>query len=232
LPKNTREYRKPDVLSATKIYICGIDGAGKTTIIEGLMAQLSDMGIKTRYRWCRYNHILVKPLLLLLRVTGRTWYETIDGARVGYRDLRNAPHLARAFVFLTYIDTVLAFALRIVLPGMVLPGVIVVDRWVPDIMVDVAVDIGVEDPLGTLWGRLLSRLRTKNSLCFLIMRPTTGVLRDRPVNRLDRRFEERLRLYKALTAVDWIVPVTNAGPPEEAINQVLSSIRTYLAGRT
>ena len=38
------------------IAISGIDGCGKTTVIEKLQEELSQKGLPVKYVWLRYNH--------------------------------------------------------------------------------------------------------------------------------------------------------------------------------
>jgi thymidylate kinase len=42
------------------IIISGVDGSGKTTVIEGVRAQLEAEGKTVGYIWMRYHHKLVR----------------------------------------------------------------------------------------------------------------------------------------------------------------------------
>ena len=42
------------------IIISGVDGSGKTTVIEGVRAQLEAEGKTVGYIWMRYHHKLIK----------------------------------------------------------------------------------------------------------------------------------------------------------------------------
>ena len=54
----------------TYIIISGIDGSGKTTVINELTRTLEARGKSTEYIWMRFNHYSVKVMYMLARMMG------------------------------------------------------------------------------------------------------------------------------------------------------------------
>ena len=52
------------------IIISGVDGSGKTTVIEGVRAQLEAEGKTVGYIWMRYHHKLIKIMHAIAKLTG------------------------------------------------------------------------------------------------------------------------------------------------------------------
>ena len=52
------------------IIISGVDGSGKTTVIEGVRAQLEAEGKTVGYIWMRYHHKLIKKIHAITKLTG------------------------------------------------------------------------------------------------------------------------------------------------------------------
>ncbi len=54
------------------IYFAGIDGCGKSTVIEELIKEYRRKGIKARSVWLRFNYFFTKPVLFFCRIIGIT----------------------------------------------------------------------------------------------------------------------------------------------------------------
>lgn len=52
------------------IIISGIDGSGKTTVINALQERLQRQGARASYIWMRYNHYLIKVMNAIARLLG------------------------------------------------------------------------------------------------------------------------------------------------------------------
>ena len=52
------------------IIISGVDGSGKTTVINSLKDKLEQQGKTVDYIWMRYNHYTVKAMNAFARILG------------------------------------------------------------------------------------------------------------------------------------------------------------------
>ena len=197
--------------------VMGIDGSGKTTVTEYLAQAYGNEGYEVDVIWLRFNHVLTKPLLGLCRLLGLTRYEMIDGIRVGYHEFYRSKLVSWAFVYLQYLD-----ALRVT-RSVVRPRqkdakkVLILDRFVYDILIDLMIDTRIER-LDTTWiGRKLAALLPAEAVTIPVFRDREHLLDARPESRVDRNFEPRLRLYGELVERLGLTPLVN-----DSTHEVLS----------
>ena len=190
-------------------YVMGIDGSGKTTVSEYLAEAYGREGYEVDVVWLRFNHVLSKPLLGLCRLLGLTRYEMVDGIRVGYHEFYRSKLVSWVFVYLQYLD-----ALRVTL-SVVRPRqkdrkkVLILDRFVYDILVDLMIDTRIERLDMTWIGRKLAALLPEDSITIPVLRNREHLLEARPESRVDRNFDERLRLYGELVERQGLTPLIN-----------------------
>ncbi|MCK4790936.1 MAG: hypothetical protein KAV87_44785, partial [Desulfobacteraceae bacterium] len=152
------------------IIISGIDGSGKTTIIEAVRSELARQGIKNRYVWLRYNHYLTRFLLAFCRFAKLTRYEYFENSRVGYHDFYKSKLVSWLFVFLTFIDTLAVSIIKVYIPAIFSQKTVICDRWVIDILIDLEIDTKLKFPEGSFVSRLFKSLVPKRSFSFIIKR--------------------------------------------------------------
>ena len=204
------------------IYVMGIDGSGKSTVSEHLATRLREQGYTVNVEWLRFNHVLSKPLLGLCRLIRLTRYETHGGIRVGYHDFHRSRLISWLFVFFQYLD-----ALRVkyhkVMPG--IRGdtnVLILDRYVYDILVDVMVDTGMDALRESRIGEAFLQLIPPNARVILVNRDLDSVLEARPEGRVDRNFIKRYRHYQAIAEQANVNTIDNNGPLDELLRQAES----------
>ncbi|HHH44565.1 MAG TPA: hypothetical protein ENK49_10545 [Gammaproteobacteria bacterium] len=207
------------------ICISGIDGCGKTSIIEGVRRELEADGLPTRYVWLRYNHYLTKILLAFCRLVGLTRYEYPDGVRVGYHDFYRSRLVSWLFVVFTYIDTLFVSILLVYIPAWLGSRALVCDRYVLDIMIDLEVDTRIRFAAGSRLERLFRSLMPAGAQCYLVMRDQTAVLECRPENVRDGNFQRRWMLYEEYATRSWVELVENNSTIEQAVARVTSQTR-------
>lgn len=202
------------------IYVTGIDGSGKSTVSEHLAERLCQQGYKVDVLWLRFNHVLSKPILGLCRVLGLTRYEMCDGIRVGYHDFYRSRIISWLFVFFQYLDAVRVRFLKVgprIRGGQ---GVLIVDRYIYDILIDVMVDTRMSGLHKGWVGRAFRKLLPSNTLSVLVDRDLDKVLDVRPEGKVDRNFQARYQYYKELSGDDDVVTVENNGPLEALLDKV------------
>lgn len=206
------------------ISFSGVDGSGKTTIINEVSRVFSERGKSTRYVWLRYNHYLTKPLLALCRLAGLTKYETVNGIRVGYHQFYRSKIVSYLFVLLTYIDTLATTILLVYIPAHFAHKTIICDRWVFDIMVDLEVDTGMSFASGTFPAKIFKALIPSYAICFLIRRDFQIVEKTRKENAFHRHFPKKYQLFERLANESCIKVVNNTASIQEIVEQIMKEL--------
>lgn len=211
-----REPAVPNV-----IYIMGIDGSGKTTVSEHIAEVLKSRGIPVEVRWLRFNHIISKPLLGLCRLLKLTRYEYIDGIRVGYHEFYRSRIIAWLFVYFQYLDAFLATRLHVSSATTDKHRVLILDRFVYDILIDLMIDTRIEKLDQTWIGRKLVALMPDNAVTIPVTRNVDALLEARPESRVDRNFFDRLKLYEQVIERQSLLPLVN----DASLDELLSTAR-------
>lgn len=203
------------------IAVSGIDGCGKTTVIDELKAEFSQKDLPVKYVWMRYNHYLTKPLLLLCRLLGLTWYEP-EEPRVGYHEFYKSKLISWLFIFLTYVDTLLASVVCVYVPAYVFGKVVICDRWVLDILVDLGVDTRRSVDLSSFWVRNFLALIPSGAKCFVIERDSSLVEKARSEHQLDKNYPRRLKLFQKVSEFPVAITVDNNSSIEKTVRRILN----------
>ena len=202
------------------IYVMGIDGSGKTTVVEWLAKTLKERGHRVDVEWLRFNHVLSKPLLAFCRLTGLTRYETKDGVRVGYHEFHRSRFVAWLFVYLQYLDALRVRLFRIAPKIRQKNSVLILDRFVYDILIDLMIDTGMED-LDSHWiGRAFLDLLPVGTVVLPLVRNRDALLKARPESALDRHFAKRRQLYERLESRQELQILRNDSCLEDFLSRV------------
>ncbi len=207
------------------IVISGIDGSGKSTIISRLEESLQNQGRRTCTPWLRYNHYLTKMVFVLAKLVGCYRYDLKDGVRIAaYHEFQRSRIVSVLFVLATFVDTLSASLLRVYFPAYILRRTVICDRWVPDILVDIAIDTGERNFCRNVVWRMFWALVPSRAHSFVIMRERDEVLGCRAENRINQNFEERFHLYQELCLFGPCRSVSNDGTVNQAVQQILDVI--------
>lgn len=90
------------------IIISGIDGSGKTTLINALKEKLQAEGKSVNYIWMRYNHYLVKGLNALARLFRLSVKVHNEMGEVWEHRLHKCPLFCKLYVWCSYVDNKIA----------------------------------------------------------------------------------------------------------------------------
>ncbi len=212
----------PPPLPQRLVALCGVDGTGKSFLVEHLRRHFAEAGIANRHVWSRFRNYLSKPLLALARLTGHNYKVETGGIRIGYHDFVGRPWLAWPFLALQAVDQVIDIVWRYHL-GRRKP--ILGDRCVLDTLVDLAIDTGLDDVVIDRLGPLLVALLPRPRLVVLIERHPLRIQDQRPDALLDRHFHRRRLLYRRLAGRFGMPIVDNNGPVARTLETVLALVQ-------
>lgn len=122
------------------IYFAGVDGCGKSTIIDEIIKEYEKRGLKARRVWLRFNYFFTRPVLLLCRIIGLTRRENKGGKTYSIHDFHKSRTIAIIVQYLHFIDTALAYIAKIWIPLKFTNDVILCDKFVYDILADYMVE--------------------------------------------------------------------------------------------
>jgi hypothetical protein len=201
------------------IYLTGCDGTGKSTQARLLIGHLRERSLKVKHVWLRYPFFFSAPFLFLARLRGLSWHEEIAGYRHGYWDFRPSWLMRRVFPWVLLADAFLAACRSIYLP--LLAGrIIVCERFVLDMLVDLMVACADQTIPAKLPGRLYPRLIPASArIIFLDLDQPTIVAR-RPALAYDRRLPARLAAFQVLANGN-AYPILSSATPVEAVQQAI-----------
>lgn len=208
--------------------ICGVDGAGKTFLLDRLRARLAAEGIATRHVWSRFRNYLSKPLLAAARLTGHNRKQRHPGFTIGYHDFRGTLW-ARPFLALQTVDLALDTLARFRAPELILA-----DRCPLDTLVDLAVDTGLDELVLDRLGPRILALLPRPAAAVVVQRSPALIAVQRPDAVADRNFARRRALYQRLAAHLDLPLIDNDGPIEATVEAVLEAVaggRAELARR-
>ncbi len=211
------------------IVISGIDGAGKTRIINALQALLQEQGILSRSVWLRYNHYLSKLLLGFCVMIGLT-ERASRTPPITYHHFYRSNVIRLAYVVLTLIDTAGAALLRLHLPRLFSRKVVIIDRWLIDTFVDLEIDTRMRLTEQHPVCRLLNALRPEGCVTVLLERELDAVLAAREENRLDRTFSRRWELYREHGTAAGVEVLANNAHPEVVARRILQLVEERWRG--
>jgi len=216
------------LLAATQfLVVSGIDGCGKTTVIDELRRRLEREGVTTRYEWLRYNHRLVRPIHGLSRLIGLSRRRCIDGQYVWRHEFYRSGLFSSFYILLTWLDAWLG---RLMLTARLLPrkvDVVVCDRWVPDILVDLAVDTRRRRLLGGAWYARFMRIVPPASRQYLVVRDARRIVAARPDVVRDTSHSFRERLYRGFGRRASVVVVRNNGTVDAAVEAIFRDWKAW-----
>jgi len=205
------------------IIISGIDGSGKTSIIEGLEAIFTKRKMTTVVIWLRYNHYFVKPLHAIARLLGLSkQYKSSEG-KVWRHEFYKSKLFSWVYIRFTFLDTLIG-KIKLNFKIKNKPDIVICDRWLNDILIDLGTKTHNKNFLNSKWySRFKKMLPTKSSE-FLIIRNEQELLKCRLENQEDPDFNFRLKLYKSLSEKKEVILINNSDTIGEAVNKIILNI--------
>lgn len=206
------------------IIISGVDGSGKTTVIEGVRKQLENQGLRVGYIWMRYHHKLITVMHAIAKLTGLAYKEKTEMGEMWLHRFYKSKLFGWFYIRCSYFDNWLAKNKPIKLAKKYKFDVVICDRWVNDIIIDMGSELHQTNILNTKWYKRYQSLLPNNSFQFVIIRGKSDVLNCRVENTFNEAFSYRYDLYKEIIEKPNIIKIDNTGSIENSIKQVLNAI--------
>ncbi len=214
--------RKPldctPLLPYRMVCLIGVDGCGKTTLLNRLSEHMGVQNQPHGYIWSRFRNYFSKPLLGMLRLTGHNRKIVHHGVRVGIHDFSGSPLISRIFLLLQKWDMRLDLLLRY--QPRLKQGVLLSDRCLLDTLVDLAVDTGMEDYVLGNYGKKLLEQLPQPALVIMVERDSNAALHDRPDIAADQYYAKRLELYHKMAARFGIPVLRNDRSIDQSLEQL------------
>ena len=210
---------------AKYIIISGVDGSGKTTVIEGVRKQLEADGKKVGYIWMRYNFKLIRLMHAIAKVTGLAYKQKTEMGEMWLHRFYNNKLFCWFYIRCSYIDNWLARKKPIALAKAQKLDYVICDRWVNDIIIDLGSETHKTDMLSSKWYHRFQTLLPKESYQFVVIRNRKDVLDCRVENTFNEAFGYRYDLYQQIVNMPEVNLVDNTGTVESSIQQVLDVIK-------
>lgn len=207
------DYISAEKDSIEKIYLCitnqlktnniylvfsGIDGSGKTTILNSLEKQINLEGIETLIIWMRYCHILLKPVHAFCRLVGLSKPNDTSYGKIWKHEFYHSRIFCNIYILLTWADALIGKWLLTWKLAKKKPMVVLCDRWVNDIIVDLSVDTRRAHLFETKWYDRFQRILPHQTIQFLIVRDKEKIISSRPECLEDPDFSFRQKMYDFL----------------------------------
>ena len=212
---------------AKYIIISGVDGSGKTTVIEGVRKALEADGKKVGYIWMRYNFKLTTLMHAIAKLTGLSYKEETPMGVKWLHRFYNSRLFCWFYLRCYYVDNIWAKEKPVKLAEREELDYVICDRWVNDIIIDLGSELHKMDILESKWYGKFQNLLPKDSYQFVVIRDKKDVLDCRVENSFNEAFGYRYALYEKIVNKPNIHRVDNTGTIENAINQVLDIIKRY-----
>lgn len=204
------------------IIISGIDGSGKSTIINETKKALENEGKNVGYIWLRFNHYLTKCMHAIARILGLSVKVHNEMGSVWQHRLYKNQVFCSLYILTTYLDT---WVSRLKYDKMAKgKDVVICDRWITDILVDLATKTHRKDFLDSKWPNRFMKILPKDVRMFVVVRNTEALMDCRLENRVDPDFRFRLEIYKDLCKKDYVTVVDNNGSIENSVKQIITRL--------
>lgn len=208
-----KSYRQPRC-----VVISGIDGSGKTTVINQLESELKGQGLRTAYIWLRFNHYFTKIMHAIARLLGLSVKVHSEMGETWQHQFYKSPIFCNLYIITTYIDTCISkIKYNRAAKG---HDIVICDRWITDIIVDLATKTHRSHFIDGKWAERFLKILPKNACLFVVYRETQAVVDCRLENKVDPDFQFRLDIYKRLLEKKFIHPVDNRATISNSISQI------------
>ena len=176
--------------------LSGPDGTGKSTISLQLKNHFEEKKLTVKSTWLRFNHYFAKLVNVIGRLTGKSYYEKYEWGKVGYHEYKGL--IGYLYIFAVYFDHII-FRLFLRKKNLVNNGadVLIIDRYIFDIMADLIVDTGKYELVLALFSPFAKK-ELKSSKSFILRCDPDIVMSRREDIKDDKSYEDKRKAYAFL----------------------------------
>lgn len=185
------------------IYLLGIDGSGKTTLVQRLTSHYRSEGIKATYFYARHFPLLLKPLKFLGRKTALKKTDEFKNYDE-YKNRKNiffTRHRIVGFVygFIWAVDYLIVTWLRY-FPKLVFSNMIIIDRFYLDTTINLSETLDLSSKRMVKLANIFGMFFPKTKLnIFIEVSPEIAFSRKTDIQSI-RYLNERNERFKALSS--------------------------------
>lgn len=203
------------------IIVSGVDGSGKTSIIDGVKKSLESEGKSVSYIWMRQNNHLVTLMHAIAKAIGLAKKEDTPMGKMWLHYFYKSSLFCWFYLRATYIDN--WFARK--KPLKLKTDFVICDRWVNDIVIDLASAMHQPQLIEGAWYNRFQQLLPADCCQLIVIRSKESVKGCRLENTFNPDFEYRFDLYERLSNRPHILKVNNNGNLSDSIKYVLVNIK-------
>lgn len=203
-----------------KYMISGSDGTGKSTITESLKTTYESQDKTVKTVWLRFNHNFAKLVNILGRITGKSYYEEYSWGKVGYHNYSG--YIGYLYIYAVFYDHLL---FRIFNRKKIFEEtdceVLIIDRYIIDIMADLIVDTNKNELIYKLFFKYAKTEITQSKVFILDCDYNIVVSRRKDIED-DKNWLKKQAAYKYLSEkLD--LTIINTG--ENSIEDIIKIIK-------
>lgn len=206
------------------IYFAGVDGCGKSTVIDELIKEYERNGIKARRVWLRFNYFFTRPVLMFCRITGITRRVKKNNKVYSIHDFHRSRLIAFLVQYLHFVDTFFAYMIKVRLPLKFTNDVILCDKFVYDILADFMVetrDISLMDKRIT---KLFLKLIPKDMQVISFSVDKDEIIRRKPEVLVDDEdYDYKYKVYQLMMQRFSLSPIINVN-----FNDTVSEVKKII----
>ena len=205
------------------IILCGLDGSGKSTQSKKLQEYFAKNNITYSYVWLRSPNRLSLPFIAILRLLGISGSKkTESGTKIGVTDLHNHKNLQLMWKKILFLDLkfVSWYKVNLLIKK---HKILIIDRFVIDTLVDLAIDTSDKSIIEELTPKFLSLLPQNSKILFLDIDPKTSYERNHE-EELDI-LQQRRMLYLEISKHCTMITIDAKKSIEEMYQQILKECK-------
>jgi len=211
-----------ELLPSRLICVIGVDGSGKTAHTKMLLSELKISGRKCKYVWFREPYFFSFPLMYVFRILHLTKVICLPNKRIQGEHRYNVNPIALVWPWVRLVDLIIWIVWQVYIP--VWRGFVVIcDRFIHDILVDVMIDINNLKLYHTLVGQLMLKLVPSFSMVVMLdISEATAFQRKNDIAHLNYLVARR-RLYHEISFC-LKIPIINTDKSFNAVHKDLQEI--------
>jgi len=223
-PKLRGDHAKLTFLTTRKgslriICVSGPDGVGKTTHCKKIQSFFKQNGIQTDTVWLRQPRLLSYVIVFLSTLLGSTRIQFKNGSLQAEHRFSRYKVIATLWICTQVIDAMVMSLLSVFLPK-ARGKLIILDRWIPDILVDLSISTGKSRLIGSYPSNLLMRLTSDCKV--IILDASLQALLSRNKDELKPSQLAKTKHFYKMLATRYGLPIVDTESPFSNVHELIT----------